>query len=131
VGQTGAGSIDVPPLKDPDRLAAYLDALANWKFEGCVSFDKLSKEGAKYLRELGVKQRELKELMHEYVAGGGEIYEVREKNEDYVKKYGYEYHHDLRFTINSRQVIVETRLDYRLPVKPFEATIFVVNVHDK
>ena len=33
-------------LTDPDRLAAYLDALNNWAVDGCVSFDRLSKEGA-------------------------------------------------------------------------------------
>ena len=118
-------------LTDPDRLAAYLDALNNWAVDGCVSFDRFSKEGAKYLRELGAKQRELKELMYDYVAAGGEIDEAREKNKDNVKKYGFEFHHDLRFLINGRLVFIETRLDYRVPVETLESTIFVVNVHDK
>ena len=76
-GYNQEGSGEWRALTDPDRLAAYLDALNNWAVDGCVSFDRLSKE-AKYLRELGVKQRELKELMYEYVAADGEIDEVRE-----------------------------------------------------
>ncbi len=113
-------------LTDPDRLAAYLDALNNWACEGCISFDKFSKEGARYLRELGVKQRELKELMHKYVAAGGEIDEVREKSKDSE----FEFHHDLRFTIKGRLVYVETRLKYSIPFETLKSTIFVVNVHD-
>ena len=66
-------------LTDPDRVAAYRDALNNWAVDGCVSFDMLSKEGARYLRELGIKQRELKELMYDYVAADGEIDEVAKK----------------------------------------------------
>jgi hypothetical protein len=117
----------VSRLTDPDRLAAYLDALANWAVEGCINFDELSEEGAKYLRTLGVKQRELKQLMHDYVEAGGEIDEVREKNPDYE----FEFHHDLRFTINGISVYIETRLKYRLPFETLESTILVVNVHDK
>ena len=69
--------------------------------------------------------------MYDYVAAGGEINEAREKNKDYVKDYGFEYLHELRFPINGRVVYVETRLDYRLPVETLESTIYVVNVHDK
>ncbi len=117
-------------LTDPDRLAAYLDALTNWGVEGCVSFDRLSKEGAKYLRELGVKQRELKELMYEHVVGGGEIDEVRESSKDSE----FDFHYDLRIQIQGKQVYIETRMDPdypRTPVESLESTIYVVNVHDK
>lgn len=116
-------------LTDPDRLAAYLDALENRGVEGCISFDKLSKEAARYLRELGVKQRELKELMHEYVSTGGAIDEVREPSRDSE----FDFHYDLRMMIGGKRVYVETRMepDYpRVPVESLESTIYVVNVHD-
>jgi hypothetical protein len=117
-------------LTDADRLAAYLDAINNWVVEGCVSFDRLSKEGAKYLRELGVKQRELKELMYEYVAGGGEIDEVREKSKDSE----FDFHYDLRIKFQGKRVYIETRMDPdypRTPLESLESTIYVVNVHDE
>ena len=117
-------------LTEPDRLAAYLDALNNWAVSGCISFDRFSKEGAEYLRKLGVKQRELKELMYDYVAAGGEIDEVRESSRDFE----FEFHYDLRFPILGKRVYVETRMspDYpRVPVETLESTIFVVNMHDE
>lgn len=117
-------------LTDPDRLAAYLDALKNWAVEGCISFDRFSKEGAQYLRQLGVKQRELKELMYDHVAAGGEIDEVREPS----RNAEFDFHYDLRFTVQGKRVYIETRMspDYpRVPVETLESTIFVVNIHDE
>lgn len=115
----------MPRLTDPDRLAAYRDALKNWAVTGCIEF-LLREDAARYLRELGVKQRDLGRLMFQYVEAGGEIDEVRE-----VGEYEYEFHYDLRFTINDRRVYIETRLKYRPPFKPLDPTIHVVNVHDK
>ena len=64
--------------------------------------------------------------MHEYVAAGGKIDEVRETRKEWKE---HEFHHDLRFTIHDVPVYIETRLNYRLPVVPDESSIEVVNIH--
>ena len=113
-------------LTDPDRLAAYLDALGNWVVEGCIYF-KIPERAARFLRKLGIKERELKQLMYEYVTAGGEIDEVREVYEEYKE---HEFHHDLRFRINDKPIYIETRLIYRPPFEPLNPEIMVVNVHE-
>ena len=119
----------MPPLTDPDRLAAYRDALGNWAFEGYVSFE-LNENAQRWIeRNLGtLEHREIKRLMYEFVATGGEVDEVRENREGW--KDLHEFHHDLRFTIKGIAVYIETRLIYRPPFKPDEPQILVVNVHD-
>jgi len=115
----------VPPLTHPDRLAAYKDALGNWGVTDYIRFE-LPERAQRWVNlELGyVTSKELGRLMHEHVAAGGEIDEVRERGE-----YEYEFHYDLRFTINDKAVYVETRLDYRPPFVPDEPSIIVVNIH--
>lgn len=115
-------------LTDPERLAAYIDALGNWAVEGYVQFD-LNEEAERWIdRELGTRiaQKDLAHMMHQYVAAGGEIDEVRETRPLWDD---YEFHHDLRFTILGKRVYLETRLHYRLPIKPDDSWILVVNVH--
>jgi len=65
--------------------------------------------------------------MHEHVAAGGEIDEVRETRPEWCDE--YDFHYDHRFTIQGRPVYIETRLDYQLPVVPDQSSILVVNVH--
>jgi len=65
--------------------------------------------------------------MHEFVASGGEVDEVRETRSEWSSE--HEFHHDLRFTIAEVAVYVETRLRYRLPLIVDESSILVVNVH--
>jgi hypothetical protein len=114
----------VPRLTDPDRLAAYQDAIRNWHVTDYVRF-KLSRESFRWARrELGVTEREIGRLMHEYVSAGGEIDEVRESRD-----FEYEFHYDLRFTINDKPVYIETRLDYRPPFVPDQSWILVVSIH--
>ena len=118
----------MPPLIDPDRLAAYKDALGNWAVTDYIKF-KLSESAGRWIgRELGIKQREIKRLMYEYVAAGGEIDEVRETRDEWTE---HEFHHDLRFTIHDIPVYIETRLYYRVPVVPNESSIEVVNIHEQ
>jgi hypothetical protein len=73
-----------------------------------------------------VKYREIGRLMYEYVAAGGQIDEVRETRPQWSD---YEFHYDLRFTIASKSVYIETRLHHRLPFVPDESWILVVNIH--
>lgn len=65
--------------------------------------------------------------MQEYVSSGGQVDEVRETRPEWSGR--YEFHFDLRFTIQTKPVYVETRLHYRLPLVPDEAWILVVNIH--
>ena len=119
----------MPPLIDPDRLAAYRDALGNWSVTGYIKF-RLSESAGRWIeRKLGLKQREIKQLMYEYVAAGGEIDEVRETRDGWKEQ--HEFHHDLRFTIHEIPVYIETCLKYRLPVIPDESLIEVVNIHEQ
>ncbi len=116
-------------LIDPDRLAAYLDALGNWSFTDYVQFN-LTEHAQRWIeRELGyITKKDIGRLMHEYVAAGGEIDEVRERRENYEKE--HEFHHDLRLTIHAKRLYVETRLHLELPFVPDEPWIEVVNIHD-
>ena len=64
--------------------------------------------------------------MHEYVAAGGEIDEVRETRPEWLD---YEFHYDLRFTIAGKPIYIETRLEFRVPLVPDDSRIIVVYVH--
>jgi hypothetical protein len=126
-GQDGKGC-RVPPLADPIRLQAYKDALSNWSYKGYIRFE-LTEQSYRWIRrELdNIPTQELGRLMHEYVASGGEIDEQPETRPEWSD--AYEFHHDLRFTIQDKRVYVETRLKYRIPFVPDESWILVVNVH--
>ena len=115
------------PLTDPDRLEAYKDALGNWSFEGYIQFE-LTETAYKWIkRELNnISLKEIGRLMYEYVEAGGEIDEVRESRPEW---HDYEFHYDLRFTIQDKPVYIETRLNYQLPLVPDQSTILVVNIH--
>lgn len=115
------------PLSDPERLAAYTDALSNWSFSGFIRFE-LTESAFNWLkREIGnISLKEIARLMHEYVAAGGEIDEVAETRPEWSD---YEFHYDLRLTIQDVPVYLESRLSYRLPVVPDESTVTVVNIH--
>jgi hypothetical protein len=119
----------VAPLKDSDRLNAYKDALSNWQFAGYIEFE-LNETAYRWLRrELdGVTTRELGRLMHEHVLQGGEIDEVPEKRLEWA--YEYEFHYDLRFSIQGNPIYIETRLRFRPPYVPDSAWILLVNVHE-
>ena len=115
------------PLTDPIRLSAYLDALVNWNFAGYIRFELPSSSQNWIKRELrNILLREIGRQMHEYVAGGGEIDEVRETRPEWSH---YEFHYDLRFTIDNKPVYIETRLEYHVPLVPDDSRIIVVNVH--
>jgi hypothetical protein len=118
----------MPPLSNVERQAAYRDALGNWSYAGYIGFELTEQAYAWIRRELdGITLKELGRLMHDYVAGGGEIDEVRETRPEWSGEYLY--HYDLRFEIQGQPVYIETRLKFRPPFKPDEPTILVVNVH--
>ena len=115
-------------LSDPDRLFAYTDALANWASHGYVEFN-LSEDSYRWVRREfdAITLREIARLMHEFVGIGGDIDVVVERRPEWSDK--FEFHHDLRFEIHDKNVYIETRLHYRLPVKPDASWILVVNIH--
>lgn len=119
----------MPSLTDPDRLAAYRDAICNWQIKGYVQFE-LTEQAHRWIRrELdNVTLKELSRIMFEYIAAGGEIDEVVETRPEWSDE--YRFHHDLRPMIGGRPVYVETRLHFRLPIVADESWILVVNVHE-
>lgn len=119
----------MPPLNDPERLAAYKDALSNWNITDYVRFE-LTEQAHRWLRgNVGdVTLRDLSRLMHEYVDGGGAVDEVPETRPEWADEYSF--HYDLRMMLGGKAVYIETRLHYRLPVVVDESWILVVNVHE-
>lgn len=118
----------MPPLTEADRLAAYKDALKNWNFKGYIQFE-LTEQSLQWIRkELpGVLLKEIGRLMFEEINGGGVIDEIPETREGWAEL--FEFHHDLRLTIQNKPVYIETRLNYHLPVLPDESWILVVNIN--
>jgi hypothetical protein len=116
----------VPPLTDPDRLAAYKDALRNWSVTNYIHFE-LTEQSHRWIRgELGnITLKEIGRLMFEHVNAGGEIDEIPESRPEWSEV--HEFHHDLRLTIHDKQVYIETRLNHRLPVVTDES--WIVTVH--
>lgn len=122
----------VASLTDPDRLAAYKDALSNWQFgdgssNSYIRFE-LSETAYKWVKtNLGdITLKELGRLMHEHVNNGGEIDEQPETRPEWDE---HDFHWDLRFEINGVPTYFETRLSYRLPIVLDESSIVVVNIH--
>ena len=115
-------------LTDPDRLKAYRDAMANWQIAEYVQF-ALNDTAYRWVRrELdGISLQEIRRLMAEHVAAGGEIDEVREKRPEWSGE--YEFHHDLRIIIQGQSAYIETRLHFRPPFVPDKSWIEVVNIH--
>jgi hypothetical protein len=118
----------MPPLTDPERLRCYLNALANWRYEGFITF---TKDALRWLHtELpDYSTRDFGQMLHDHVEahGMGEIEEQRETREEWRM---HDYHYDIRIKIGGRLIYVETRLSYRDPHDPDDPLIDVVNIHE-
>jgi hypothetical protein len=119
----------MPPLTDPERSQCYLNALANWRYDGFITFEK---DAYRWLRaELPDHSvRELGRLLYEHVLANGctcvdEQVETRERWRDL-----HPFHHDIRMPVAGRLIYFETRLIYRDPYDPDDPLIQVVNAHD-
>jgi len=95
-------------LTDPDTLARYHQALADWRVGGAIVLKGRASEGLRTTLE-GVTEEYFKEALYRFVCEeGGEIDQVREEREPWRKH--WEWHYDLRPTINGVKLYVETRL---------------------
>jgi hypothetical protein len=115
----------MPPLTDPERLRCYRNALSNWNYDGYVNFKDVA------WRELQAafprcSKREIGQLLHQHVRGGGEIDEQVETREEWND---HDFHYDLRVQIRGRLVYFETLLIYAKPDDPDDPSIYVVSIH--
>jgi hypothetical protein len=95
-------------LTDPDILARYKQALTEWSVSGAIELVGLAHEGLRTTLE-GVTEKGFKEALYRFVCHeNGEIDQVKEDRETWRGK--WEWHYDLRPTINGVKVYVETRL---------------------
>ena len=96
-------------LTDPDLLARYKQALSEWKVVGYIELKKDAYEGLRTTLP-GLPEKEFKEALCRFVCEeNGEIDQVKETR-DWEPCNRWEYHYDLRPTINGVKVYVETRL---------------------
>jgi hypothetical protein len=117
----------MPRLTDPERLRCYQNALENWRVTGYVVFEELAWTWLRANLRV-TSQREIARLLHQHIAGGGEIDEQVETRD--LWKDFYPFHYDLRLLIGGRRIYFETCLEYKDPSDPDDPVIRVVNAHD-
>ncbi len=112
-------------LTDPVILARYQQALADWKLDGAIELIGLAHEGLRNTLE-GVTVAAFKEQLFLYVCQhNGEIDQVKEERERWRTE--WEWHYDLRPTINGIRLYVETRLFPKFTSKS-DPVIYVVQI---
>jgi hypothetical protein len=111
------------PLRDPDLLDKFVEALGEWKFDGFIQWRR---RAADWLRKNleGCSQQAIGQAMHEHVQNGGEIDEVKENYEGYRDTHPF--HYDFRISFAGRLLYVETIFDDT----KMGPTITVVNIKD-
>ncbi len=113
-------------LTDPDILARYKQALADWDIEGALELMGRAHEGLRTTLE-GVTEKYFKEALYRFVfEENGEIDQVKEQREPWCKD--WEWHYDLRPAINGVRVYVETRLFPESFSSSREPIIYVVQI---
>ncbi|MCI0377366.1 MAG: hypothetical protein L0215_07160 [Gemmataceae bacterium] len=111
-------------LTDPAILARYKQALAEWSVEGTVELVGRVHEGLRTTLE-GVTVRGFKEALFRFVCEkDGEIDQVKEEREPWRDQ--WEWHYDLRPTIDGVLVYVETRLFPESFTSREEPTVYIV-----
>jgi hypothetical protein len=95
-------------LTDPDVLARYQQALADWNVEGAIVLKGRAPDGLRTTLE-GMTEKGFKEALYRFVCEeDGEIDQVKEEREPWRDH--WEWHYDLRLIINGVKMYVETRL---------------------
>lgn len=112
-------------LTDPILLGRYQQALRDWKLDGAIELIGRAHEGLRNTLE-GVTVLEFKRSLFEYVCQqNGEIDQVGEEREAWRDK--WEWHYDLRPTVNGVMLYVETRLFPEFTSKK-DPVIYIVQV---
>ncbi len=65
----------------------------------------------------------MEKLLHDHVAGGGALDQVRERRDDWLD---FEFHFDLRLDIDGKRIYVETVL---VRADPQDPLVEIVNIH--
>jgi len=113
-------------LTDPDILARYKQAPAEWQVDEAVVLKGRASDGLKTTLE-GITEGCFKESLFRYVCQeNGEIDQVKEQREPWREH--WEFHYDLRPTINGVKLHVETRLHPESFSSREEPIIFVVQI---
>src|SRR5690242_2423324 len=116
----------MPRLTDPEILARYKQALADWKVEGAIELQGRAPEGLAGSVD-GVTVKYFKESLFRFVCEqDGEIDQVKELREPWRES--WEWHYDLRPTIHGVKLYVETKLHPESLVSDREPTILVVQI---
>jgi hypothetical protein len=113
-------------LTDPDILARYLQALTERKVKGAIELVGRAHEELRATFE-AVTEEEFKEALYRFVCKeNGEIDQVKEQRE--CHRDNWEWHYDLRPTINGVKVYVETRLFPESFSSRQEPIVYVVRI---
>jgi hypothetical protein len=112
----------MPPLTDPDTLAAFKHVLANWNVTDYVTWKDVAAEWVG--RNLpGLTLRDVARLLHDHVLAGGVIDQVRERRPEWSDR---DFHYDFRVPAGGRLVYVETLL---VDDDPTDPTVHIVSIH--
>ncbi len=113
-------------LTDPEILARYKQALDEWKLAGAIELIGRAHEGLRRTLD-GVTEDGFKEALYRFVFHqNGEIDQVKEEREPW--RNNWEWHCDLRPTIDGVKLYVETRLFPESFSSRHEPMIYVVQV---
>ena len=113
-------------LTDPDILARYKQALAEWRYEGAIVLEGRARDGLRTTVE-GMTEKSFKQVLYRFICHeNGEVDQVKEEREPWCKQ--WEWHYDLRPTINGVKLYVETRLFPESLSSRQEPIVFVVQV---
>jgi hypothetical protein len=113
-------------LTDPDILARYEQALAEWGVEGAIVLLGRARDGLRTTLE-GATEEYFKEVLYRFVCNeSGEIDQVKEEREQWRER--WEWHYDLRPTINGVKLYVETRLYPESFSSRDEPIIYIVQI---
>jgi len=109
-------------LTDPLILAQFRKVLAEWNCSGYVT----AKENVQHwiTSNLGVNLKAVAKAMHDFLAGGGVIDQVKETRPEWNM---WPYHYDFRIELAGKAIYIETLLQDDDQNDP---TIQIVSIHD-
>src|SRR5437016_3123501 len=111
------------PLADPEILACIRAILTDWYVTDMVRIkDRAASWAGSNLPEF--KLKDLAQLMHQHVAVGGVIDQVRETRPEWNDR---DFHYDFRLYWAGRFIYIETVVVDDDPKNPF---LYIVSIHD-